>query len=222
VGKVDKSKAAKTGDILYRYMWTRHCCVGAPAPSDPIWLAYLIEWGKTKFDNIYVKPDESPPLVWDNQHPALFSAMVKMDEGAMPRPPDLAAWRTYVLYNSLPPKRPEGLGLGDRSPAALARTGAGPSLRDPIAEVWGKLQITATPRLTAPDQADPESRCNAGPRRVVRSHRGPGPFIEAAKMAGQAVAFRGGLLRRLALARPSVSAGSPRARDQENAHAGTP
>jgi hypothetical protein len=145
VGKVDKSKAAKTGDILYRYMWTRHCCVGAPAPSDPIWLAYLIEWGKTKFDNIYVKPDESPPLVWDNQHPALFSAM---DEGAMPWPPDLAAWRTYVLYNSLPPKRPEGLGLGDRSPAALARTGAGPSLRDPIAEVWGKLQITATPRLT--------------------------------------------------------------------------
>jgi hypothetical protein len=33
VGEVDKSKAAKISDVLYRYMWTRHCCVGAPAPQ---------------------------------------------------------------------------------------------------------------------------------------------------------------------------------------------
>jgi hypothetical protein len=106
VGKVDKSKARKTGDFLYRYMWARHRCVGAPAPSDAIRLAYLIEWGKKKFDNVYVEPNESPPIVWDNQHPAFFSAMVKMDHEAMPRA-DLAAWRTYVLYNSLPPKGPK-------------------------------------------------------------------------------------------------------------------
>jgi hypothetical protein len=156
VGKVDKSKAAKVSGILYRYMWTRHCCVGAPASSDPIWLAYLIEWGKTKFDNVYIEPDESPPVVWDNQHPAFFSALLKTDDAAMPRPADLAAWRTYVLYNSLPPKRPEGLaprtGAWMGNPAALARTDAGPSLGDPIAEVWGKLQITATPRRTASGQ----------------------------------------------------------------------
>ena len=55
MGKVDKSKAAKTGDFLYRYMWARHCRVGSPTPTDPIWLAYLIEWGKKKFDSIYVE-----------------------------------------------------------------------------------------------------------------------------------------------------------------------
>jgi hypothetical protein len=89
-------------------MWARHRSVGAPAPSDAIWLAYLIEWGKKKFDNVYVEPDESPPIVWDNQYPAFFSEILKMDHGAMPRPADLAAWRTYVLYNSSPPERPEG------------------------------------------------------------------------------------------------------------------
>jgi hypothetical protein len=133
VGKVDKSKAAKTGDFLYRYLWARHRCVGAPAPSDPSWLAYLIEWGKKKFDNVYVEPDESPPIVWDNQHPAFFSAMVKMDYGDMPRLADLAAWRTYVLYNSLPPKRP-----GGPEPAELDRASSAPLQHDPIAEVWGK------------------------------------------------------------------------------------
>jgi hypothetical protein len=79
VGKVDKDKAAKTGDFLYRYMWTRHRCIGAPAPADAAWLAYLIEWGKKKFDNIHVEPDESPPIVWDNHHPAFFSAMVEIE-----------------------------------------------------------------------------------------------------------------------------------------------
>jgi hypothetical protein len=137
VGKVDKDKAAKTGDFLYRYMWTRHRCTGAPAPADAAWLAYLIEWGKKKFDNVYVEPDASPPTVWDKQHPAFFSAMVKTDHGAMPRPADLAAWRTYVLYNSLPPERPL------RAPERNAS-----SEHDVIAEVWGKqtqLGVT-TPR----------------------------------------------------------------------------
>jgi hypothetical protein len=142
VGKVDKDKAAKIGDFLYRYMWTRHRCTGAPAPADAAWLAYLIEWGKKKFDNIYVEPDESPPIVWDNQHPAFFSAMVKVDHGAMPRPAHLAAWRTYVLYNNPPPERPL------KSPARAAPVRARPSEHDVIAEVWGKqtrLDVT-TPR----------------------------------------------------------------------------
>jgi hypothetical protein len=78
VGKVDQDKAAKAGDFLYRYMWTRHRCTGAPAPADVAWLAYLIEWGKKRFDNVYVEPDESPPIVWDNKQPAFFSAMVNM------------------------------------------------------------------------------------------------------------------------------------------------
>ena len=50
------------------------------------------------------------------------------------------------------PKLRKTLPLGRtwmQCPAALARTGAGPSLRHPIAEVWGKPQITATPRPTA-------------------------------------------------------------------------
>jgi len=135
---VDKSKATKTGEFLYRYMWARHRSVGAPAPSDAIWLAYLIEWGKKKFDSIYVEPDESPPIVWDNQHPAFLLAMVKMDYGAMPRPADLAAWRTYVLYNSLPPERPEGR----PAPAVLVGADSAPLQHDPIAEVWGKPPMT--------------------------------------------------------------------------------
>jgi hypothetical protein len=81
--------------------------------------------GQKKFDSIYVEPDESPPIVWDNQHPASFSAMVEMDHGTVPRPADLAAWRTYVLYNSLPPERPAG---------------SAPLQHDPIAEVWASRQ----------------------------------------------------------------------------------
>ena len=140
-------------------MWTRHRCTGAPAPADAAWLAYLIEWGKKKFDNVHVAPDESPPIAWDNQHPAFFSAMVKMDYGDMPRPADLAAWRTYVLYNSLPPQRPD-----EPQPASLGRASSAPLQHDPIAAVWGKpmtgdkglptrnWQLAPVPRvaLTAP------------------------------------------------------------------------
>ena len=143
MGKVDKSKAAKAGDFLYRYLWMRHRCTGAPAPSDAAWLAYLIEWGKKRFDNVYVEPDESPPIVWDNQQPAFFSAMVNMNYEATPRPAHLAAWRTYVLYNSPPPERP--LESPER---AAVRARSRPSEHDPIAEVWGKrtqLDVT-TPR----------------------------------------------------------------------------
>ena len=145
MGKVDKSKAAKAGDFLYRYLWMRHRCTGAPVPSDAAWLAYLIEWGKKRFDNVYVEPDESPPIVWDNQQPAFFLAMVNMNYEATPRPADLAAWRTYVLYNSPPPERP----LESREPAAPVRARSGPSEHDVIAEVWGKksqLDITTTGR----------------------------------------------------------------------------
>ena len=141
MGKVDKSKAAKAGDFLYRYLWMRHRCTGAPVPSDAAWLAYLIEWGKKKFDNVHIEPDESPPIAWDNQHPAFFSAMVKMDYRDMPRPADLAAWRAYVLYNSLPPQRPD-----EPQPASLGRASSAPLQHDPIAEVWGK-PMTGDKRL---------------------------------------------------------------------------
>ena len=137
MGKVDKDKAAKTGDFLFRYMWTRHRCTREPAPADAAWLAYLIEWGNTKFDNVYIDPDVSPPIVWDNKHPAFFSAMVSMDHGAMSRPADLAAWRSYVLYNSLPPERP----LQPPEPAARVM-----SDHDVIAEVWGKrIHLSVSP-----------------------------------------------------------------------------
>jgi hypothetical protein len=132
--KVDKDKAAKTGDFLYRYMWTRHRCTGAPAPADAAWLAYLIAWGKKKFDNIHVEPEESPPIVWDNHHPAFFSAMVEMNYAATPRPADLAAWRTYVLYNSIPPETP----LESPKPGVPIRARSMRSEHDVIAEVWGK------------------------------------------------------------------------------------
>ena len=70
--------------------------------------------------------------------PAFLLAMVKMDYGAMPRPADLAAWRTYVLYNSLPPERPEGR----PAPAVLVGADSAPLQHDPIAEVWGKPPMT--------------------------------------------------------------------------------
>ena len=79
---------------------------------------------------MYVEPHENPPIVWDNQYPAFFASMVKMDQGTMPGPAHLAAWRTYVLYNSLPPERPVS-----SEPAALVA----PSQHDPIAEVWGQV-----------------------------------------------------------------------------------
>jgi hypothetical protein len=62
--------------------------------------------------------------------------MVKMDYGDMPRSADLAAWRTYVLYNSLPPKRPDS-----PEPAELDSASNAPLQHDLIAEVWGKPMI---------------------------------------------------------------------------------
>jgi len=143
VEKLDRSKAAKAGDILYRYMWARHRCTGAPAPADAAWLAFQIVWGKRKFDNIHVEPDENPPILWDNQRPAFFSSMIRIDGGPVPRPADLAAWRTYVLYKSVPPELP----IEAPEPAHITSQNTS-SKHDVIAEVWGKqTQLDgATPR----------------------------------------------------------------------------
>lgn len=89
----------------------------------------MIEWGKKRFDNVCVEPGESPPIVSDSQQPAFFSAMVNTNYEATPRPADLAAWRTYVLYNSLPPETPL------EAPEPATRRNAS-SEQDVIAEVW--------------------------------------------------------------------------------------
>jgi hypothetical protein len=91
------------------------------------------------------------PIVWDNQHPAFFSAMVKMDYRDMPRSADLAAWRSYVLYNNLPPQRPD-----PPEPAELDRVSSVPLPHDPIAEVWGKQPTIGSEKPpTRKSQLDP-------------------------------------------------------------------
>ena len=68
MGKVDKEKAAKVGDFLFRYMRARHRfkeMLERPLPSNE--LATLIGLGKQEFDEIYVEPDANPPIVLDGK-----------------------------------------------------------------------------------------------------------------------------------------------------------
>jgi hypothetical protein len=107
MARVEKDKAAEVGDFLSRYMSARCRCVGATAQRGGIGLAYLLQHGVRRFDEIHVEPEANPPIVQDGKHDAFFRAIIKRDDVAMPGLPDLAGWRNYVHNSGTVPQRPE-------------------------------------------------------------------------------------------------------------------
>src|SRR4051794_17858279 len=98
--KIEKDRAEKVGDVLFRYMRARHRFkerVEQPLPANE--LAALIGQGKQEFDEIYVEADANPPIVLDGKADDVFKAIIKKQYHAIPcwDAPLMAAWRFYVL-----------------------------------------------------------------------------------------------------------------------------
>src|SRR5690348_16819580 len=92
--RFNHDKAAKIGDVLFRYMRTRHrfkAKVEHPLPAHE--LAALIDGGKTGFDDeVYIEPDANPPIVFDGKADDVFDAIIKKKYRAIPFfDPDLVA-----------------------------------------------------------------------------------------------------------------------------------
>jgi len=109
MGKVEKDRAEKVGDFLFRYMQARHRFkdrLERPLPSHE--LAALIQWGKQEFDEIYVEPDANPPIVLDGKADDVFEAIIKKRYRAIPfwDAGLVAAWRNYVLSDGPMPRKP--------------------------------------------------------------------------------------------------------------------
>jgi hypothetical protein len=109
MGKIDKERAAKVGDFLFRYMQARHRFkdrLERPLPSHE--LATLIERGKQEFDEIYVEPDANPPIVLDGKADNVFDAIINKKYRAIPfcDPQLVAAWRHYVVSDGPMPRKP--------------------------------------------------------------------------------------------------------------------
>jgi len=109
MGNVDKERAAKVGDFLFRYMQARHRFkdrLERPLPAHE--LATLIKRGKQEFDEIYVEPDANPPIVLDGKADDVFDAIIKKRYHAIPfwDPALMAAWRNYVLSDGPMPRKP--------------------------------------------------------------------------------------------------------------------
>src|SRR6476620_3813110 len=83
--RLNKDKAAKIGDVLFRYMRTRHRFkdkVEHPLPAHE--LAALIDGGKTEFDEIYIEPEANPPIVFDGKADDVFDEIIKKKYSALP------------------------------------------------------------------------------------------------------------------------------------------
>jgi len=119
--KIDAERAARIGDMLYRYMRARRRFmdqfVDKPLPAHE--LAQLISSGKNDFDEVYIEPDANPPIAFDGKAHDVFQALIKKRYRAIPFwPPQLvASWRHSVIGDGPLPRRP-----GEhRSHASLAR-----------------------------------------------------------------------------------------------------
>ena len=80
MGKVGKDRADKVGDFLFRYMQARHRFkdrLERPLPAHE--LATLIERGKQEFDEIYIEPNATPPVVLDGKADDVFEAIIKIE-----------------------------------------------------------------------------------------------------------------------------------------------
>ena len=108
MGNVDKNKAEKVGDFLFRYMQARHRFkdkLERPLPSHE--LATLIQRGKQEFDEIYVEPDANPPIVLDGKADDVFDAIINKKYRAILvfDPQLVAAWRNYVVNDGPMPRK---------------------------------------------------------------------------------------------------------------------
>jgi len=107
--RLHQEKAAKVGDVLFRYMRARHRFkekVEHPLAAHE--LAALINGGKTEFDEIYIEPEANPPIVFDGKADDVFEAIIKKKYRAIPffDPQLVAAWRFYVISDGPLPRRP--------------------------------------------------------------------------------------------------------------------
>ena len=84
--KLDAEKAAKVGDLLFRYMRARHrfksALVEPPLPAHE--LAQLIAGGKCEFDAVYMELDANPPIAFDGKADDVFEALIKKKNRAIP------------------------------------------------------------------------------------------------------------------------------------------
>jgi hypothetical protein len=111
--KIESEKAAKAGHVLFRYMRARHRFknnVEPPLPAHE--LAQLIGGGKEEFDEVYIEPATSPPIVFDGKADDVFEAIIKKRYRAIAfwDPQLVAAWRHYVISDGPLPPRPEPRG----------------------------------------------------------------------------------------------------------------
>ena len=107
--RVHQDKAAKVGDVLFRYMRARHRFKEkAEHPLAAHELAALINGGKTEFDEIYIEPEANPPIVFDGKADDVFEAIIKKKYRAIPffDPQLVSAWRFYVISDGPLPRRP--------------------------------------------------------------------------------------------------------------------
>ena len=107
--RLNHDKAAKLGDVLFRYMRARHRFkekLEHPLPAHE--LAAFIRRGKTEFDEIYIEPEASPPIVFDGKADEVFDAIIKKRYRAIPffDPELVAAWRHHVISDGPMPRRP--------------------------------------------------------------------------------------------------------------------
>ena len=105
--RINKEKAAKTAEFLFRYMVARYRCVGGSLSSGRIGLANEIRGGRQVFEGaIIVDADVNPPITNDREYQDFFIAIVKNGSGVVPElePGELAEWRRYVSHGGPVPK----------------------------------------------------------------------------------------------------------------------
>ena len=96
----NKARAERVGELLRRYMWARTRCVGGEAPALQLSaLTGRLQWGPCEFDGVRVEVNLEPPIVWDQEQPAFFRAIVEFDDSAAPEIDGLDDWRRYVHAN---------------------------------------------------------------------------------------------------------------------------
>src|SRR2546421_1399238 len=104
--RVNKKKAAKRADFLFRYMVAGYRCVGGSLSSGRIRLASKIRGGLQFFGGaIIVDADVQPPITNDHEYQDFLIAILK-GGSAIPEiePEELAEWRNYVLHSGAVPK----------------------------------------------------------------------------------------------------------------------
>jgi hypothetical protein len=107
--KISAERAAKIGDILFRYMRARYHfkdrLVEQPLAAHE--LSQLIASGKNDFDEIYLEPHANPPIAFDGKADDVFDALLKKKYRAIAfwDPKVVAAWRHYVISDGPLPRR---------------------------------------------------------------------------------------------------------------------